>query len=144
MTNEVALRLDRDDPLIAVVGATDQPGKYGGIIYRNLKAKGYRVVGLNPGRATVDGDEAFASLADLPESPDIVNVVIPPSRTLALLYEIAKIDDGAVWIQPGAADDAVRARVEELGLPSLIDACIMVIARQRPDSMDTPESQDNR
>jgi predicted CoA-binding protein len=144
VTNDVALRLDRDDPLIAVVGATDQPGKYGGIIYRNLKAKGYRVVGVNPGRKTVDGDEAFASLDDLPEAPDIVNVVIPPNRTLPLLDEIKMIDDGAVWIQPGAADEAVRARVEELGLPSLIDACIMVIARQRPGSVDTPESQDNR
>lgn len=144
MTNEVALRLDRADPLIAVVGATDHPGKYGGIIYRNLKAKGYRVVPVNPGRATVDNDQSFASLSDLPEPPDIVNVVIPPDRTLPLLDDVAEIDDGAVWIQPGAADDAVRERVRELGLPSLIDACIMVIARERPASEDTTESSNSR
>lgn len=131
MNNEVADRLNRDDPLIAVVGATDAPGKYGGIIYRNLKRKGYRVVGINPGRSQVDGDPAYPSLADLPEMPDIVNVVIPPRRTLVLLDDVAKLDDPAVWIQPGAADEAVHARVAELGLPSLIDACIMVIARPR-------------
>lgn len=131
MDSELIDRLNAEDPLIAVVGATDQPGKYGGIIYRNLKRKGYRVVGVNPGRSEVDGDTTYPTLGDLPERPDIVNVVIPPRRTLRLLDDIAELDDPAVWIQPGAADDAVHARVTELGMPSLIDACIMVIARPR-------------
>ncbi len=117
--------------MIAVVGATDDPGKYGGVIYRDLKNKGYRVVAVNPGRATVDGDVAFKSVADLPEQPDIINIVVPPSRTLRVLDDAAAIDGAAVWIQPGAADDAVRERVVELGIPSLIDACIMIRARSR-------------
>jgi hypothetical protein len=131
MNNDVAARLERPDPLIAVVGATDAPGKYGGIIYRNLKAKGYRVVGVNPSRPEVDGDVAYPSLADLPDEPDIIDVVVPPSRTLSLLDEAAAMKDPAVWIQPGADDAAVRARIEELGLNALVDACIMVVARPR-------------
>jgi predicted CoA-binding protein len=127
----VSERLTRPDPLVAVVGATDAPGKYGGIIYRDLKRKGYRVVGINPARDTVDGDRAFSSLDMLDEQPDIVNVVVPPSRTLAILDEVAALDDPVVWIQPGAADHAVRERVEELGIPALIDACIMVETRPR-------------
>jgi predicted CoA-binding protein len=131
VTDPVSERLLRPDPLIAIVGATDAPGKYGGIIYRDMKAKGYRVVGINPQRVTVDGDPAYASLADLVEAPDIVNIVVPPQRTMRVLEQAALIEDVAVWIQPGAADDAVRARVDELGLPALIDACIMVRARAR-------------
>lgn len=127
----VSERLRLPDPLIAIVGATDAPGKYGGIIYRDLKAKGYRVVGINPTRDTVDGDQVFSSLADLEDDPDIVNFVVPPVRTLRLLDELSDIPDVAVWIQPGAADDAVRARVRELGIPALVDACIMVQARSR-------------
>ncbi|MEN8041861.1 MAG: CoA-binding protein [Actinomycetota bacterium] len=131
MNDPVSTRLDLPDPLIAVVGATDIPGKYGGKIYRDLKAKGYRVAAVNPGRSTVDGDVSYKSLDDLPEVPDIVNVVVPPPRTLRVLDKVAEFDDAAVWIQPGAADDAVRRRVEELGIPALIDACIMVQARVR-------------
>jgi predicted CoA-binding protein len=131
MTDPVSQRLLLDDPLIAVVGATDAPGKYGGIIYRDMKAKGYRVVPINPVRPTVDGDPTVASLTDLDEVPDIVNVVVPPVRTMAVLDDIAAMDDVAVWIQPGAADRAVRERVDELGLPALIDACIMVQSRSR-------------
>ena len=96
MNDPVSSRLELPDPLIAVVGATDRPGKFGGKIYRNLKGKGYRVVAVNPGRATVDGDEAFGSIADLPEPPDIVNIVVPPPRTLRVLDDVAEIDDAAV------------------------------------------------
>lgn len=131
MFDPVSERLNLPDPLIAVVGATDHPGKYGGTIYRHLKAKGYRVIAVNPLRDTVDGDHCYATLDDLPEKPDIVNVVVPPQRTMRVIDQAAKIDDVAVWIQPGAADAAVRDRVEELGIPSLIDACIMVHARVR-------------
>jgi hypothetical protein len=131
MDNHVISRLDRDDPLIAVVGATDSPGKYGGIIYRHLKQKGYRVVGVNPGREVVDGDSVFPSVGSLPEQPDIVNVVIPPSRTLELIDEVEQLDDPAIWIQPGAADSVVRTRLGESSVPSLVDSCIMVIAKRR-------------
>ncbi len=131
MTDPVLARLALPDPVIAIVGATDSPGKYGGKIYRDLKSKGFRVVAINPGRDTVDGDPAFGSLADLAERPDIVNIVIPPAATLKLLDEVAEIPDVAVWIQPGAADAAVRLRVAELDLLALIDACIMVETRAR-------------
>lgn len=131
MIDPVSARLRNGDPLIAIVGATDTPGKYGGVIYRDLKQKGYRVVGINPTKGTVDGDPVFRSLESLDEEPDIVNVVIPPQRTLRVLDQVAQMDDVAVWIQPGAADDAVRERVDELGLEALIDACIMVQTRTR-------------
>ena len=84
---------------------------------------------MNPTRATVDGDPVYAKLSALPEPPDIVNIVVPPRRTLAVLDEAAAIEGVAVWIQPGAADNAVRARADELGVPALIDACIMIEAR---------------
>jgi predicted CoA-binding protein len=131
MSLSVIERLDLSDPLIAVVGATDHHGKYGGTIYRHLKAKGYRVVAVNPLRETVDGDPCYHTLMDLDEMPDIVNIVVPPSRTMRVVDQAAALGDVAVWIQPGAADVAVRERVKELGLESLIDACIMVQARVR-------------
>ena len=131
MPLSVIERLDLPDPLIAVVGATDHAGKYGGTIYRDLKQKGYRVVAVNPLRETVNGDPCYHTLMDLPETPDIVNIVVPPTRTMRVVEQVAALGDVAVWIQPGAADSSVRARVKELGLESLIDACIMVQARMR-------------
>jgi len=123
--------LEAPDTVIAVVGATDRPSKYGGIIYRDLKAKGYRVFAVNPYRETVDGDPCWHGVGDLPEPPTIVDIVVPPVRTLAVLTECVRLGYRRVWIQPGAADDAVREYVEATGLDALIDACIMVEARGR-------------
>lgn len=122
--------LNEGDPLIAVVGATDAPGKYGGVIYRHLKEKGYRVVPVNPSRATVDGDEAFPSVGVLPVPPDIVNFVVPPPVTLRILDEVADLP-AALWVQPGAGDNAVKQRLSTGSTPGVMDACIMVVSKRR-------------
>jgi predicted CoA-binding protein len=124
--------LDSPDAVIAVVGATDHPDKFGSIIYRDLKANGYRVRAVNPYRSTVDGDPCWHTLRDLPEAPTIVDLVVPPARTLRVLEECAALGYRTVWIQPGAADDAVRVFAAAAGLDAIIDACIMVDAKGRP------------
>lgn len=123
---DIVALLDRHDTVVAVVGATDHPAKYGGIIYRDLRAKGVTVRAVNPYRDTVAGDPCWRSLADLPETPTIVNIVVPPTRTLAVLEECSRLGLMTVWIQPGAADAAVHAFLEDLGFTALVDACIMV------------------
>ena len=55
--NDIASLLHRDDTTIAIVGATDDPAKYGSVIYRDLKHKGFEVFAVNPNRDTVDGDD---------------------------------------------------------------------------------------
>jgi uncharacterized protein len=122
------------DPVIAVVGANDNPAKYGSVIYRDLKAKGYRVYPVNPHRDTVDGDKAYVDLADLPETPDIVNIVIPPHQTLRVLDRAAELGLDNIWVQPGAEDQAVMDRLADGGFQYLANACIMVRARTRAAS----------
>ena len=103
----ISTLLNEGDPVVAVIGATDNPRKYGNRIYLDLKGKGFRVYAVNPSRDTVDGDPAFARLSDLPEKPDIVNFVVPPSRTLRVLEQAKELGFTTVWIQPGAENKAV-------------------------------------
>lgn len=127
---EVHRKLTDPDTLIAVVGATDAPGKYGGIIYRDLRERGHRVVAVNPGRTEVAGDPCYPSLVDLPESPDIVNVVIPATQALALVEEAAKLDQRpAIWLQPGVDGPPVADAVTAAGLDLIDGDCIMVVSR---------------
>jgi hypothetical protein len=114
---------------IAVVGATDDPAKFGGRIYRDLKGKGFRVFAVNPGRTAVDGDPCYPSLAALPEAPTIVDFVVPPAVTLACLRECAALGLRRVWVQPGAADQAVLAFIAQSGFEARAEDCIMVRAR---------------
>lgn len=119
------------DTTIAVVGANDDPGKYGSVIYRDLKLKGFKVFAVNPKRETVDGDPAYGTLADLPEQATIVNFVVPPAVSLDVLAEAKELGYDLVWMQPGSSSPEVREYIESHGFDHLIDACIMVQAPHR-------------
>lgn len=121
--------LDHPETTIAVVGATDSPGKYGGVVYRDLKSKGYRVLPINPGRPEVDGDQAFASVADLPEPPTIVNIAVPPAATLEVLAACRAAGLTTVWLQPGAESPEVEAYLADNGFDYLVNTCIMTRSR---------------
>ncbi len=121
--------LDEPDATIALVGATDNPSKYGHTIYQDLKRKGYAVIPVNPQRATVGGDPAYARLADLPEPPTIVNFVIPPRFTLHVLEQCLELGFMNVWLQPGAESPEVMEFIQEHGFNYLANACIMVQSR---------------
>ena len=84
---------------------------------------------INPNRDTVDGDPAYESLADLPESPTIVNFVVPPHRTLRILQQCKELGLLNVWVQPGAESDEVIDYLDAEGFNYLANSCIMVRSR---------------
>lgn len=115
---------------VAVVGATDSPGKYGGIIYRDLKGLGYRVRAVNPHRSTVDGDPCVPDLAALPERPDIIDLVVPPGIGLEVAREAVSLGYENLWLQPGAEGPLLLAFLEQHQVSYLSDSCIMVASRR--------------
>ena len=123
--------LDDPETTIALVGATDNPSKYGHTIYHDLKRKGYSVVPVNPRRETVGGDRAYATVGELPTPPTIVNFVIPPRFTLHVLKQCLELGLMNVWLQPGAESPEVLEYIQEHGFNYLANACIMVESRLR-------------
>lgn len=121
--------LHEPDTTIALVGATDNPSKYGHTIYHDLKRKGYVVYPVNPQRETVGGDRAYPKVADIPQSPTIVNFVIPPRFTLHVLKQCLELGFKNVWLQPGAESPEVMEFVQEHDFNYLANACIMVQSR---------------
>ena len=114
---------------LAIIGATDHPTKYGGIIYRDMKAKGFPVFGVNPYRDTVDGDPCWHQVTDLPETPTIAVFVVPAKRGLDVLEDCAEAGVDNIWIQPGAFSNDLRDALDEGGFNWLAEACVMVLAR---------------
>jgi predicted CoA-binding protein len=57
-----------DRKVWAVVGANENPEKYGNMIYRKLRAKGYEVYPVNPNYETVEGDKCYKDLSSLPKA----------------------------------------------------------------------------
>jgi len=111
---------------IAVVGASNDPSKYGNVIVRNLAAKGYTVLPVNPREKEIAGLPAYPNLAAVPGAIHLVNVVTPPGVTRSVLEEAARLDLPAVWLQDGSYDDAVLAVAAKARYHTVYEACIMV------------------
>ncbi|MDA2937360.1 CoA-binding protein [Acidobacteria bacterium AH-259-A15] len=126
---DITKLLDEPESTIAIVGATDDPSKYGYVVYRDLKRKGFTVYPVNPNRSSVDGDKTFKSLGDIPEQPTIVNVVVPPEVTSNILQQCLDLGLMNVWLQPGAESPGTMSFLQQHDFNYLANACIMVQSR---------------
>ena len=113
---------------LAIVGATDHPSKYGGIIYRDMKRKGFPVFAVNPYRTTVDGDPCWSKVSDLPEKPTVVVLVVPAKRGIGVVKDSAEAGVRNIWVQPGALSNELREVLEAGDFDWLAEACVMVRA----------------
>jgi uncharacterized protein len=127
--NDLIQFLDDPSTTFAIVGATDTPGKYGGIIYRDLKRKGWGVYAVNPGRSSVAGDPCWPRVTDLPATPTIAVLVVPAKRGIAVLDDCVTAGITKIWVQPGAFSAELREALEAGDFEWLADACVMVEAR---------------
>ena len=121
--------LKEPDVTIAIVGANNNPAKYGNVIYRDLKRKGYKIFPVNPTASEVENDTAYASLTQMPFKPTIVNFVIPPAATKKVLEECLLLGLMNVWLQPGSESPEVLEFIQEKNFNYLANACIMVESR---------------
>ena len=113
--------------IYAVVGASRQPEKYGSLAYRALKAAGKTAYAVNPRTEHVDGDRCYPSLADVPGTPDVAVMVVPPTVTEAAVAECARLGIGSIWMQPGAESEAAVAACRRLGIAVVHGGpCLMV------------------
>ena len=124
------VQLLRQQPIIALVGATNDRAKFGNIILRDLVSKNFHVIPVNPRARAVEEIPAFPDLASALEENliGLVVYVVPPKLTRVSLEEAARLGLKQVWVQPGAGDEAVREYLEEHRFEYLMDACVMVEA----------------
>ena len=111
---------------IAVVGHSDKPNRTSYQIAAYLRQAGYTVYPVNPTVTTIDGEPSYTSLADLPTTPDIVNVFRRPEHLADVVREATAINAPAVWAQLGVvSEDAVDIAAMQ-NLPLVMDRCIKV------------------
>ncbi len=117
----------------AVVGASHNPAKFGNKIVRDLHNAGYIVYPINPQEGEIDGLKVYPGLNDLPEKPDVVDIVVPPTVTESIVRQVQKLGLPRVWMQPGSeSEDAVRF-CEENDIAIVHDACAMIHKRTWED-----------
>lgn len=110
----------------AVVGATDNTEKYGNRIVKNLKKRGYEVYPVNPNLEEVEGIKCYPDLYTLPCKVDVVDFVVPPRVTEAVLQDCEKLDLKSIWLQPGSESEAAIDYCHRHGMQVVHDVCVMM------------------
>jgi predicted CoA-binding protein len=109
---------------IAMVGASANPNKPSHAIMRQLQAAGYRVIPVNPRETEVLGERSYASLSDVPERVDIVDVFRRAEDTPPIADEAARIGAKTLWLQSGISSEDAAAKAKAAGLSVVMNACI--------------------
>jgi predicted CoA-binding protein len=111
---------------IAVIGLADDPDKPSNYVPAYMQKQGYRILPINPTVETVLGEKAYASLADLPFKPDVVNVFRLPRFIPAIVDQMLSLGFKNIWVQQGIINAEAAARAEAGGIHVVMDRCIMV------------------
>ncbi|GFO64661.1 CoA-binding protein [Geomonas paludis] len=110
---------------IAVVGLSPDAGKPSHEVAAYLKRAGYRIIPVNPAVSEVFGEKSYPTLAEIPESVEIVDVF----RRSEFVPEIVEqaIAKGAkvLWLQEGVVHEAAAQRAREAGLAVVMDRCML-------------------
>ncbi len=110
---------------VAVIGASNDRSKFGNKAVRAYVQQGFTVFPVNPKETQIEGLAAFASIAAVPQRPNLVSVYLPPPVLLKVLPDIAAKGCDELWLNPGTESDEVLALAEKLGL-NVIQACSIV------------------
>ena len=121
------LRILRETKVIAMVGASDKPSRASYFVATYLlSSTKYRVYFVNPVVKTILGQPVYPSLADLPETPDLVEVFRRHDDLPGVLEEAKSVGAKTIWLQLGSWHEGVAADAEAAGMNVVMDRCVKI------------------
>ena len=116
---------------IAVVGLADSPLRPSYGVSHYMRSQGYRIIPVNPNIEEWEGERAYASLLDVPEKIDIVNVFRRPEFVPEVVEQAIQIMAPAIWMQEGVVHEEAANKARQAGIFVVMDLCILKEHRMR-------------
>ena len=110
---------------IAVVGLSSKRYRASHGVSEYMQRSGYRIIPVNPQETEVLGEKSYASLEDVPERVDIVDIFRRSEFVPEIVDAAIRIGAGAVWMQEGVVHEAAARKAEAAGLQVVMDRCIL-------------------
>jgi predicted CoA-binding protein len=118
-----------DAHTIALVGASPNAARPSNSVMRYLLAAGYRVIPVRPHVREILGVPCVASLAEIDEAVDLVDVFRRPEFCPQVAEDAVAAKAGALWLQLGIVSPEARAIAEAGGLDYVENACTAIVHR---------------
>lgn len=113
---------------IAIVGLSPRPERPSHGVGRYLQRAGFHIIPVHPAGGTILGERVWADLASAAAAGpiDLVNVFRRSEFVAALLPALLSVGPSLVWLQEGVHDEATARKLEESGIPVVMDQCLAV------------------
>jgi len=110
---------------IVVVGLSARRFRPSHGVAEYLQRAGYRIIPVNPKIAEVLGERSYASLDEVPEPVDIVDIFRRPEHVPAIVEAAIRKGAKTIWMQEGVVHEEAARRAESAGLAVIMDRCIL-------------------
>lgn len=109
---------------IAVVGLSPRPERPSYRVSRAMQGFGYRIVPVRPAVSEVLGEKAYATLSDIPEKVDMVDVFRAGDQIDPIIDECIALGIPRLWLQDGVINEAAAERARAAGITVIMDRCV--------------------
>ncbi|MBV8051094.1 MAG: CoA-binding protein [Acidobacteriaceae bacterium] len=116
---------------IAVVGLSDSPLRPSHGVSAYMQSHGYRIIPVNPNIKEALGEAAYASLLDVPEKVDIVNVFRRSEFVGEVVDQAIQLKVPVIWMQEDVINEAAAEKARKHGIYVIMDRCILKEHRTR-------------
>ena len=96
-----------------------------------MQSHGYRIIPVNPHIQDCLGEKAYASLLDVPEKIDVVNIFRRPEFVEAVVNEAIELKVPAIWMQEDVIHERAAEKARQSGIFVVMDLCILKEHRAR-------------
>jgi predicted CoA-binding protein len=112
--------------VIAVIGVSTDPNKYGHRVFLDLLKKGYNVYAVHPAGGEIAGHHRYINLSALPQKPDLVVTAVKPEITYKIIQECVQLGIKKFWMQPGSESHAAIDLCRHQNIRFLSGICIII------------------
>ena len=117
--------LNRDN-IIAVIGVSTNPGKWGWKVYQKLKSAGFSVYAINPKHKRISNDACYPNLQASPKKPDVVVTIVHPKITEKIVKQCKDLKIDKIWMQPGSESKKAIIFCKNNNIKVIANACFVV------------------
>ena len=119
-------RILKENRVLAVVGLSASWHRPSYFAAKYMLEHGYRVIPVNPQYREVLGQKCYASLREIPEKVDLVDVFRKTADVMPVAEDAIAVGARVLWQQLGVKNEAAAARARSAGLETIIDRCVKI------------------
>jgi predicted CoA-binding protein len=116
---------------IAVVGLSSNPARPSYGVSEYMQSAGYQIVPVNPNETDVLGEPSYASLEDVPQKIEIVDIFRRPGEVAPVVDAAIRAGAKVVWMQLGITSEAAAEKARAAGITVVMDACLLIEHKKR-------------